>query len=84
MGLSLSKELFHSFDKDTSFPKKILNDILDLKRVTNLNSVGFVGGIIENDTIIREKLLFELKKLNIEFIERKYTNEYGATLLLEN
>lgn len=139
VGLSLSKELFHSFDKDTSFPKKILNDILDLtnsknsddflkwiyrsdkgeiaklssivlenvdygicqkiidktvkdlkdlildlKRVTNLNSVGFVGGIIENDTIIREKLLFELKKLKIEFIERKYPNEYGATLLLEN
>ncbi len=139
MGLSLSKELFYSFDKEEPFPEKILEDILDLtssknsgeflkwiyksdkgeiaklssivlknsgykitkniieatvealknlildlKRATNLNSVGFVGGIIENDTIIREKLLFELKKLNIEFVERKYTNEYGATLLLEN
>jgi len=139
MGLSLSKELFHSFDKDTSFPKKILNDILDLtnsknsddflkwiykndkgeiaklssivlknsdykicqeiidktvenlkelilhlKKVTNLNTVGFVGGIIENETIIRKKLLYELEKLNIEFVERKYTNEYGATLLLED
>ena len=58
--------------------------LLHLKKVTNLNSVGFVGGIIENETIVRKKLLFELKKLNIEFVERKYTNEYGATLLLED
>lgn len=58
--------------------------VLHLKKVTNLNSVGFVGGIIENETIVRKKLLFELKKLNIEFVERKYTNEYGATLLLED
>ncbi|MGL5778944.1 N-acetylglucosamine kinase [Cetobacterium sp.] len=139
MGLSLSKELFRSFDKDEPFPEKVLKDILeltnsknsgeflkwiyrsdkgeiaklssivlknsdykvtkniidstvealknlvlDLKRATNLNSVGFIGGIIENDTIIREKLLLELKNLNIEFVERKYTNEYGATLLLES
>lgn len=139
MGLSLSKELFRSFDKDEPFPEKVLKDILeltnsknsgeflkwiyrsdkgeiaklssivlknsdykvtkniidstvealknlvlDLKRATNLNSVGFVGGIIENDTIIREKLMLELKNLNIEFVERKYTNEYGATLLLES
>lgn len=58
--------------------------VLHLKKVTNLNSVGFVGGIIENETMVRKKLLFELKKLNIEFVERKYTNEYGATLLLED
>lgn len=58
--------------------------ILHLKRVTNLNSVGFVGGIIENETIIRKKLLLELKSLGIEFVERKYSNEYGATLLLED
>lgn len=58
--------------------------VLHLKKVTNLNSVGFVGGIIENETIVRKKLLFELKKLSIEFVERKYTNEYGATLLLED
>ncbi|MGL4861907.1 MAG: N-acetylglucosamine kinase, partial [Cetobacterium sp.] len=37
--------------------------VLHLKKVTNLNSVGFVGGIIENETIVRKKLLFELKKL---------------------
>lgn len=58
--------------------------VLHLKKVTNLNFVGFVGGIIENETIVRKKLLFELKKLNIEFVKRKYTNEYGATLLLED
>lgn len=67
--------------------EKAVEDLKDLvfhlKKVTNLNSVGFVGGIIENETIVRKKLLFELKKLNIEFVERKYTNEYGATLLLE-
>lgn len=56
--------------------------ILDLKRVTNLNSIGFIGGIIENDTIIRKNLILQLKKLNINFIEKKYSNEYGATLLL--
>ena len=60
------------------------NLILDLKRVTNLNSVGFVGGIIENDTVIRKNLLLELKMLGIKFVERKHTNEYGATLLLED
>lgn len=60
------------------------NLILDLKRVTNLNSVGFIGGVIENDTIIRKNLLLELKALGIRFVERKYTNEYGATLLLED
>lgn len=59
------------------------NLILDLKRITKLNSVGFVGGIIENDTIIRKNLLLELKALGIKFVERKYTNEYGAILLLE-
>lgn len=68
--------------------EKAVEDLKDLvfhlKKVTNLNSVGFVGGIIENETIVRKKLLFELKKLNIEFVERKYTNEYGATLLLED
>lgn len=62
----------------------LTNLILDLKRVTNLNSVGFVGGIIENETIIRKKLILELKDLGIEFVERKYRNEYGATLLLES
>lgn len=62
----------------------LTNLILDLKRVTNLNSVGFVGGIIENETIIRKNLLLELKALGIKFVERKYTNEYGATLLLED
>lgn len=60
------------------------NLILDLKRVTKLNSVGFIGGVIENDTIIRKNLLLELKVLGIRFVERKYTNEYGATLLLED
>lgn len=60
------------------------NLILDLKRVTKLNSVGFIGGVIENDTIIRKNLLLELKALGIRFVERKYTNEYGATLLLED
>lgn len=64
---------------------KALKDlILDLKRVTNLNSVGFVGGIIENETTIRKKLILELKNLGIEFVQRKYSNEYGATLLLKD
>lgn len=58
--------------------------IIELKKETDLNSVGFVGGIIENDTIIRKRLLEELKKLGIEFAKRKYSNEYGATLLLES
>lgn len=139
IGLSLGKRLFHSFDKDESFPKEVLEDILkltdtknsgeflkwiykndkgeiaklssivlknsnhkiceeiidqtvedlknlmlDLKRVTDLNSVGFVGGIIENETIIREKLLLELNSLGIDFVKRKYSNEYGATLLLKD
>jgi N-acetylglucosamine kinase-like BadF-type ATPase len=63
--------------------KDLKDLILNLKKATNLNSVGFVGGIIENETPIRQKLLMELKNLNIDFIERKYSNEYGATLLLE-
>lgn len=139
IGLSLGKKLFQSFDRDESFPEKLLQEILKstdtknsgeflkwiykndkgeiaklssivlknidyricqeivekavedlkdlvlhLKRVTNLNTVGFVGGIIENETIVRKKLLLELKGLGIEFVERKYSNEYGATLLLED
>lgn len=63
--------------------KDLKDLVLHIKRITNLNTVGFVGGIIENETIIRKKLLLELKCLGIEFVERKYSNEYGATLLLE-
>ncbi|MGL6100791.1 MAG: N-acetylglucosamine kinase [Fusobacteriaceae bacterium] len=57
--------------------------VVDLKNKSKANKVGFAGGIIENDTPIRKGLLKELEKLDIEFVERKFTNDYGATLLLD-
>ncbi|MGL6066477.1 MAG: N-acetylglucosamine kinase [Cetobacterium sp.] len=57
--------------------------VVDLKNKSKANKVGFAGGIIENDTPIRKGLLKDLEKLDIEFVERKFTNDYGATLLLD-
>ncbi|MGL6114856.1 MAG: N-acetylglucosamine kinase [Cetobacterium sp.] len=59
------------------------NIILKLHKSTGLTSIGFIGGIIENETIIRKRLLLELKQLKFKFVEKKYSKEYGATLLLK-
>ncbi|MGL6064265.1 MAG: N-acetylglucosamine kinase [Fusobacteriaceae bacterium] len=63
--------------------KALIDLIVNLKNVSGCNKIGFTGGIIENDTAIREGLLIELKKIEIVFVERKYSNDYGAALLLD-
>ncbi|MGL4988268.1 MAG: N-acetylglucosamine kinase [Cetobacterium sp.] len=57
--------------------------IVNLEKASGCNRVGFAGGIIENETSVRKGLLKELEILGIQFVERKYTNDYGAKLLLD-
>ncbi|MGL4254660.1 MAG: N-acetylglucosamine kinase [Fusobacteriaceae bacterium] len=57
--------------------------VIALKNESETDKIGFAGGVIENDTPIRRGLLKELEKLDVKFIERISTNDYGAILLLD-
>lgn len=57
--------------------------VLELRKETGLNSLGLNGGIVENDTVIRRRLVEELEREGIKIVPKRYSNEFGATLLFE-
>lgn len=61
----------------------LIKVFLRISKRKNPIQIAFIGGIVENENILSNKLKNEIRKLKIvEVVKKKYSSAYGAILIL--